>query len=160
MADEVKKVDPPESLKASTGGSGKAAPKTASKSVEDRKLADDPRVQAERDRQAALAEAETEEERQQAQTDYDETIGELEAKEAEELKTKRREAAQSLVDAEDGYVVADESNQEALDDLVANGWASVTSVQTGKGGLDVERRYEVADAAYGNILRKDDQPSK
>lgn len=76
---------------------------------------------------------------------------EEEAQHQQELADQRRELMQEILSSPEGYVVGEEGNLEALEEARTQGLVHYYTVQSGKGGLDVEERYEVTGQGYEQL---------
>jgi small-conductance mechanosensitive channel len=76
---------------------------------------------------------------------------EEEAKRQQELADQRRTLMQDILKSNEGYVVREEGNQEALEDARTQGLVHAYTVQSGPGGLEVEERYAVSDKGYSSL---------
>lgn len=76
---------------------------------------------------------------------------EEEARRQQELADQRRELMQQILKSPEGYVIGEESNLEALEEARTQGLVHYYTVQSGKGGLDIEERYEVTSQGYEQL---------
>lgn len=85
------------------------------------------------------------------QTEADLKAQEEEIREQQRLADQRRTLMQDLVKSPEGFVVLDQSNSEVLEDARVQGLVYHTNVQAGRGGLEVEERYFLADKGYQSL---------
>lgn len=76
---------------------------------------------------------------------------EEEAKRQQELADQRRTTMQDILKSNEGFLVRDEDNADALEDARVQGLVHSYTVQSGPGGLDVEERYSVTDKGYSSL---------
>lgn len=69
---------------------------------------------------------------------------EQEAKRQQELHDQRMELVRGVVQSNEGFVVLEDGNRDAVEDARVQGLVYITPVQSGPGGLEVEERVFLA----------------